>query len=160
MRTWARWFWILILLWLGGVLQQAIASRYSVFGLRADFLLALLGPMCLLTRRSKATVFGFIAGLIQGAISGANLTHYIVSRCIAAFATASVARSGLQIGNVLAGLICAGTTMIAQLLLLFLAPTSDIMGTIGATIGTAVYNGVLAIPVYAILRRFAEPQSA
>lgn len=88
------------------------------------------------------------------------MAHYIVSRTVAAFALASASRSGLSVGILVAGLLCAGMTVVAQLLLLFLAPPRDMLSFIGATIGTAVYNGVLAMPMYSLLRRFAEPRSA
>lgn len=160
MRSAIRWFWSLLLLWLAGVLQQSLSQRMAIFGVPPDFLLVAMGAMALLTHRTKATSFGFLAGLIQGALSGANMAHYIVSRSVSAFAMATVSRSGLQIGLLLAGVLCAGMTVLAQFLLLFLAPPRDILSFIGATIGTAVYNGVLAMPLYALLRRFAEPQTA
>jgi len=154
------WIRALFLLWVGGVLQSGLALHCTIFGATPDFLLAILAPMCLLSSSSRAPAYGFAAGLIQGALSGANLTHYVVSRTIAAYAVARLGKTDLQFSVPLAGLASAGMTLFAHLLLMFTAPPQIIPSFIGDTIGTAVYNGVIAMPVYAFLRRFADPRSS
>jgi hypothetical protein len=51
-------------------------------------------------------------------------------------------------------------TIVAQLILMFFAPPPGIASFLGATIGSAMVNGVLAVPVHALLRRILGPQGA
>jgi rod shape-determining protein MreD len=96
---------------------------------------------------------GFFSGLLQGALAGANLTAYVISRILPAFGIAWMSDLDIRIAPAVAGLIVAAATLVSQLLLMFLAPPPQILSFLGATIGTAMYNGVLAIPVYSLLRR-------
>lgn len=143
----------LLLLWLGAAVQFALAPRLAIFGCPPDLALAVVLPASLVAPRSGATVLGFVAGVLQGGIAGANLTHYAISRAFAGFC-GSWARGMLaEPHGLLVFLHAAIGTLIAQLLLMFLAPPSEIGRFLFATIGTAVYNGVIAIPVHAVLRR-------
>lgn len=149
----------LLLLWLGASVQFALAPRMAIFGCPPDLFLAVLLPASLVARRSGATLFGFLAGVLQGGVAGANLTHYAISRAFAGFC-GSWARGMLaEPHGLLVFLHAAIGTLLAQLLLMFLAPPSEIARYLFATIGTAVYNGVIAIPVHAILRRTVRDDS-
>jgi rod shape-determining protein MreD len=135
------------------VLQQALAPRLSLFGIAPDFGLVFVVVFGLLASRISGTVVGFAVGAMEGAIAGVNLTHYVISRVLAGFCAGSTASFGLQPNAAVAAAATAVITGAAQILLFFLAPPSGIGRFLGDTIGAAMYNGVLAIPVYALLRR-------
>lgn len=150
-----------VLLWLAGVLQQGLAERLAIFGVAPNFLLIALGPMALLSRPSVGGTMGFFAGLIQGALAGANLTHYVISRTLAGFLTSLGNQLDIRLALTVAGLACAATTFIAQLILMFLAPPSgSLIAYLFGSLGMALYNGVLAIPLYSLLRRWFAPSIA
>jgi hypothetical protein len=157
MTPWRAIFVVVVCLWFAGWLQQSLAHRLVILGARPDFLLAFLAPLCLLMHRVGGALTGFLAGLIQGAIAGANMTHYIVSRTLTGFIISWSRGLEYEVSLLLAGLIGALTTLLAQSLLMFLAPPPEIFPFMGATIRTAVYNGVLAMPIYAVLKRVLHP---
>jgi rod shape-determining protein MreD len=150
----------LALLFVGATLQQSLSQRMAIAGCPPDFLLAVLGPIALYSSPRGAAAAGFGSGVLMGALAGANLMHYVWSRCLAGLLAAGVERLGFRAGAGLAFLTTAIATATAQLLLLLFAPSGAILPFLGATMGTAVYNGVVAIPVYALLGRFFKPVSA
>lgn len=150
------------MLWLAAVLEQGVAQRLSIFGCPPNFLLAVLAPMALVSRPSVGGTIGFFAGLLQGGLAGANLTHYVISRALTGFFTSLGGLLDIRIALLVAGLLCASATLVAQLILMFLAPPpgGNLVSFLLQSIGTAVYNGVIGMPVYALLRRwFKEDRS-
>lgn len=144
-----------ILVWLAAGLQL-IATRMAVFGAVPDFVLVAVIVLSLFGTRSVDTGIGFVGGLFQGAMAGANLAGYVVSRTVTAFLVGWLGRAQLNASYWLAALVAVFGTMVAQILLLFVAPTPAIGSFLLATIGTAIYNGVLAMPVFALLRRVLD----
>ncbi len=150
----------LIGLYLASALQQSFAPRFAIFGIMPDVPLAFVAVFSLLASRLASTVVGFFAGAMQGALAGVNLTHYVISRTLAGFFGGSSAAMGLQPNVAVAALMTAVLTVASQILLFFLAPPGGIGRFLGDTIGAAMYNGVLAIPVYALLSKIlAAPGS-
>jgi hypothetical protein len=148
-----------VLMWVAAVLDQAMSYRLAVFGCAPSFLLAVVGPMALLSRASFAGGVGFASGLIQGALAGANLTHYVISRSIAGFLTSLGGQLDIRLALPVAGLACAATTIVSQLLLMFLAPPpGSLVGYVFGSIGMAIYNGLIGIPIYALLRKIFVPK--
>ncbi|MBN9500225.1 MAG: hypothetical protein BGO01_19580 [Armatimonadetes bacterium 55-13] len=149
-----------LLIWLGAALQQAVAHRLGILGFSPDFLLTFVACLCLYASRVGGAVIGFFAGLAAGATIGANLTQYVFSRSLTGFLDAWSRNFGFDANFVVAAVNAALVTIIAQMILMFFAPPSGITAFVGATIGSAMYNGVLAVPVYALLRRILGPQGA
>jgi len=139
-----------ILVWLCLTLQTAIRPL-------ADLPLVLLSVGGMLLPRPGATVLGFLLGALHGALAGANLAGYAVSRTLAAFATSSTVGLGLQPNPWTAAIVSAVATLFAQAVFLFLCPPGSIPKFLGDTMGMAMYNGVLAVPVYALLRKVSAP---
>jgi cell shape-determining protein MreD len=137
-----------------GALQQSMAWRLEVFGARPDFLLLALGLSSLYLRRAGGTLAGFAAGLVQGALGLSNLAHYVISRSVAGFIGSWSNAFGFAPGPLTAAAFVAALTAGSQGLLMLLAPPPDIAPFVGDTIRTAMYNGVLAVPLYALLERF------
>jgi rod shape-determining protein MreD len=149
----------IISLWIAAVFQQVLAPRFAIFGVRPDFLLIVLVPLSLFVNRSTAAVLGFFAGLLYGAAAGANLTHYAVSRTLAGFAGSWSKATGLELNLVVLAITTAIVTVLAQMVWMFLAAPSGVLSFLGDTIGSAMYNGVLAVPFYMLLRRVLVPNA-
>ncbi len=144
-------------LYMAGAAQQAL-SRWTVFDGRVDFLLLALSSLCLFTNRRFGAVLGFFAGWLYGAIDGANCWQYIASRAVGGFLIAWIAETGIEkslFSAFLAGIV---GVLLCQIGLMFLAPPWSVSHYLGDTIKTAVYNGVLALPVYACLNRILGPR--
>ncbi|HVL39275.1 MAG TPA: hypothetical protein VM328_07775 [Fimbriimonadaceae bacterium] len=142
-----------ILLWFLGACQQTLPHRLSIFGARPDFLLILATTLSLLTSRAGGGIVGFFSGLAHGAIAGANLTHYVISRALSSFAVSWVRALSSEPSALGVALYALFHTLAAQLLLMFLIAPQNLAQFLGDTMGTALYNGVLAIPLYALLKR-------
>ncbi len=147
-----------ICIWVAAVLQQALSHRLALFGAEPDFLLIVMSCLCLYASRTGGALIGFFAGLASGAIAGANLSQYIFSRTIAGFCDSWSRNFGLDGNMVVAAINGFAVTIFAQLILMFFAPPSGILAFLGATIASATVNGVLAVPVHALLRRIIGPQ--
>lgn len=157
MRGPAYAFIALLCLWVGGGCQRAVSPYISIGGVAPDFLLIVVGCLSLFGTRRSGSIIGFFAGVLQGALAGANLAAYAISRTIAGFVAGWFSALEFEAGAVVASTVVFAVTLIAQFLLMFVAPPGQIGGFLLATIGSAVYNGVLAMPLYALLRRVLDP---
>lgn len=144
-------------LWLAGCLEQALPHRLAIFGAEPDFLLVYLAGICPYLSRTGATWTGFAAGAMHGALAGANMTHYVVSRTITSALLSWQKEMRLSASIWIAALTGFCATLAAQVLLMFLAAPHGILSFLGATIGSALYNGVLAIPLYLASERILGP---
>lgn len=149
---------VLFAMWFSAVWQQSAAGTLGVFGLKPDFMFIVIVLVAIRSRPSVAAVTGFFGGLLQGGPAGANLTAYCLTRMVVAFACAFIARTGLSLNPLSVAGLTVASTAVAQLVLLFLAPPPDIGVFLGATLGTAIYNGVVAGLIDALLRRTLEKQ--
>jgi len=146
-------------LWLAGVLQAGASPHMALFGVAPDFLLIFGLTMSLHLPRPGATGIGFFAGMIYGGLAGANLTHYIISRSIACFATSWSRRLRLELNYPTVGATVLVGTVIARVFFMFTAAPQDVGGFLRDTIAEATYNGVLALPLYALVKR-VMPQTS
>lgn len=157
MRGPAYAFIAALILWMSGGCQRSVAPYVSIGGVAPDFLLIAIGCLALFGTRRSGAIVGFAAGVIEGALAGANLAAYAVSRTIAGFVSGWFSSLEFEASAVVASFVVFAITLFAQLLLMFVAPPGQIMSFLLATIGSAVYNGVLAMPLYALLRRVLDP---
>lgn len=154
-------FWLAAVpaLWLAAALQETVAPRWAVAGVPPDFLLATLAALALLGERKEGTLAGFAAGALRGALAGANLAAYAISRTLLGFLLGWVRFAGLVPNAPVAGLSAAVGTLFAQGLVMVSAHRGPVLPFLGGTLLTAVINGVLAMLLYALLRRAIDPQS-
>ncbi|MBI3721194.1 MAG: hypothetical protein HY248_01460, partial [Fimbriimonas ginsengisoli] len=145
------------IMWTAAVLHQALSFRLVIFGARPDLLLVVGLALCLLMERRQAAWVGFASGVLMGAMAMANLASYVVSRTLTSYGVSYSEELELRSSPWGAGAVCAAGTILANLILMFLAPPPLIGPFLGATIRTAVYNGVLAVPVFLLLRRALGP---
>lgn len=149
----------LVVLWVAGGLQRSVAPHLAFGAVTPDFLLVAIGTLALYGSRRSGSIMGFFGGVIQGALAGANMTAYVISRAIMGFAAGSLTALEFEISPLVNAFVVAVGTIGAQFLLMFIAPPASIGPFLLATIGTAVYNGVLAIVYHVLLRRVLNPPS-
>jgi hypothetical protein len=148
---------LVVVLWLSAVFQQAVAYRWEILGARPDFFLIAISGFSPFMLRYQGTLAGFAAGLLHGAIAGANLMAYIVTRAFGGFVGAWINELRFVPTAGVVMLTTAVVTVITRLAFLFLAAPSGLGDYLTATILTAVYNGVLVWPLYALLKRILDP---
>ncbi|HWD41389.1 MAG TPA: hypothetical protein VG944_21270 [Fimbriimonas sp.] len=145
------------MLWLSGVLESSLSPRLAIGYGSPDFPLIVLVCLGLFCDRRATTLLGFGAGLVQGAVAGANLTLYIATRSVAGFLLGWFNQLEVQGNLLVAGLVCFVVSLGAQLLLMFLGVYhGSLPPFLAGTLITAVYNGVIAMPVYALLNKLAR----
>lgn len=148
-----------IILWLAGGFQQAVAPALRIGSVAPDFFIIAIGCLAIFGNRRTGTTMGFLGGLLEGALAGTHMGAYTISRSIAGFVAGWFTSLEFESGLMVAVIVVAASTAVAQLLLMFIAPPGQIPAFLLATMGSAVYNGVLAIPLYAFLRRVVDPPS-
>lgn len=146
-----------VCLYLFAVLQQTLPARIAILGARPDFLLLLSIVYSFFLPRSLGAGFGFLCGMFHGALAGVSIAAYISSRSIAAFCAAWSKDLRYELNLAAVAFVTGITTVVAELTWLLISPQPGIGAFLGATIGTAVYNGVLAAPLYALLKRVVDP---
>jgi rod shape-determining protein MreD len=145
-----------VVLWVAACFQ-AIAPRLAVLGATPDFLLVAMVALSLHTSRKGGAGLGFIAGFVQGALASASMGYYVVSRTLVGFLTSWSKDIRFEHSWWLVFLTAFAATALAQAIQLFLPPATSISPFAAATILTATYNGVLAMPLYALLNRLLAP---
>lgn len=145
-----------LLLVVAAILQFVVAPRISVFGAAPEFTLIVAFCLSLLVRQSLGAVTGFVSALLTGALSGSTLTAYVFTRSLACFGLATA--SDLEPSPKSAAIAVAGTTLLTQIVLMFVAPTADLGEYVRVTFIQAILNGILAWPTYAGLQRLVRPK--
>lgn len=122
-----------------------------------QLLVVLVLSVSLSIKPAWAAVLGLVAGLAGGAISGANAMPHMLSLMVGCFGLAWIQDWGLEVKVPLAMLAVGLGTLVSGLLFMFLAGPPDLLRFLTDTILHAVLNGVLAAPVYGLVRLFAGP---
>ncbi|MEZ0326202.1 MAG: LytS/YhcK type 5TM receptor domain-containing protein [Fimbriimonas sp.] len=157
MKTWRYPIVAILCLWMAGGCQQTLAPKIAIFDAVPDFLIVSVACLGLLSARYASSLVGFLAGVIHGCLAGANLAAYAISRTFTGFLTGWFNSFELEANVLVAFATTFVATLVAQLLLMFIAPPQEIGAFLLATIATAIYNGVIAVPVYALLKRIVDP---
>ncbi|MEQ1823954.1 MAG: rod shape-determining protein MreD [Fimbriimonadaceae bacterium] len=145
---------VLALVWLLGVLDFGVAPHMALLGVRPDFLLVGTIAFSQIFPRPGSAGIGFLCGLVRGAIVGANLTHYVLSRTLTGF-IGSWFRSSQRGQSALQMFITVVIgTFFAHLVFLMTAAPSNVATFLTDTIIAAIYNGVIAMPMYVLLSKF------
>jgi rod shape-determining protein MreD len=149
----------LICLWLSAALQETIAPKLAILDAAPDFLLVSVSCLGLLTARYGATLVGFLAGLLNGALAGANLASYAISRTFSGFLVGWFNSFELESNIMVAFATTFVATLAANLVFMFITGPSGLVAYLLGTVGTALYNGLIAVPIYLLLRWAVGPES-
>ena len=150
------WSIAILLLWVAGGLQQAVAFQVSVGGAGPDFLLVAIVSLSLFSLRRNGAGVGFIGGVLHGAIAGGHMAAYAITRTLVGFCVGWFTGMEFEGNTAVACIVTATATLVSQLTFLLMNPHGAILSALLATIGSAVYNGVLAIPLYALLKKVLD----
>ncbi|MDR3690366.1 MAG: rod shape-determining protein MreD [Fimbriimonas sp.] len=151
------WIIAALLMWLAGSCQQSIAYQLAFAGSPPDFILVAIVTFSLFSDRRNGAVMGFIGGIVQGAASGGHMATYAFTRTILGFMVGWLTSLEFEGNAAVAFIVNAASTCAAQVAFLLLSPKGAIVPFLLATIVSAVYNGVLAIPLYALLKKVSGP---
>lgn len=147
-------------IWIGAVLQVCLPTRISIMGAQPDFILLFVSAISLLVTPRLGMFTGFVGGLLQSATLGVNMWQFILTRMLDGYVSSRIGESDLEIGVVLGAIIIAVSTLATRLFYVFVAPPPSIGAYIGATIGCALYNFVVALPIFALFRLILRSKSA
>lgn len=153
MSTWRLVGINAIVLILAAVLDVGIGQRGAIFGAHASFLLLALAFLGSMGSLKNAMTVGFVAGLIQGGLAGANLNAYCLTRLLAGLAVGFLWNLEMDRSVVTFAASTLVAILVGQLGLLFLAPPVSIGPFIGETVSTLVVNLVLSVPIGLLLLR-------
>jgi rod shape-determining protein MreD len=134
-------------LWACAILQQALAHRLAIFGAKPDFLLIALTLISLSSTRAVGITVGFLDGALWGALSGANMTQYVISRAFTGMVLAWGNGLNLKRSSVSVALLSATGVVIAGIVFMFLAAPNPITSYLAGVLKTAIYNSILVAPL-------------
>ncbi len=142
-----------LLLLVAGALQGNMPEWMMFKGARPDLLLVVVIALSLTFDPLSGAIIGFFAGLIHGSIVGVHLGSYIVSRAVIGFAAGSMTVR-LFSDNALVPVVAAGgLTFAGELLFLIFNPIPNFVGSIKVLLAESLYNSLLALLTYWIIRR-------
>lgn len=149
---------LVLAFWLAAALQQSLGHRLLLAGGSFDFLLVVALSASVMCRPVVAAVLGFVAGVLLGGVTGSDTANFVVSRTLVAYAAGYVSLLDLEVRPWYVALVVIAGTVVSMVLMMIPAPPPEVWPYLRYTIVSAVYNGVLAIPVYAVLRRSLRPK--
>ena len=148
--------WVAILtFWISGGLNEGLAKDISLLGAQPDFLLVATIVISMLSDMRGAAIAGFTGGFFQGAITGANMWQYVVTRLLVGWIGGSLIELRFQRNPMIAATACLIATIISGLVFLFLTSQPNIVGSLRDTLISAMYNAVLAALVYAPIEKLS-----
>ena len=149
-----------ILFWMAGGCNQGVSSQVAVFSIAPDFVMVALVTVGFLTSIRGSLISGFVGGVIQGALVGANMWQFVASRLVAGWLSGMAIESRMQRNAAVNGLVCLVATIVSQIIYMLFTGQADIGGFLKATMISAMYNGALAMVVYLPVERLAGIQKS
>jgi hypothetical protein len=135
------------------VTQARWGHRFAVRDIAPDLVQVVLGASIgLIGGMRRGLGFGLLAGVFSAALFPLNAGTRIVSCALGGIAAASLRKvlsSGSPLMAPACGLVCSGAIEISALLM---APTHHLHAWLEHSAGDVVYNTLLTIPVYYLLR--------
>jgi rod shape-determining protein MreD len=147
-----------LVFWIAAALEQAAAPSMAVSGARPDLLLVVALTAAVFFEPVWAALIGFLAGAMYGGVSGSDTARYSISYTLVAYGAGYVSRLELDVRPWYVALVVVGGTVLARLLMMIPAPPPEVWPYLRDTIFAAMYNGVLAVPLYVFLRRALRPK--
>lgn len=151
------WLVVIVLLIFATAADHSLALRLEVLRAHPDFLLVVLGCVGMYLSPGASALLGFACGTAYGAVAGVAIGAMAASRTLASLVPTATNSVELERNLLTVAGCVVVTSIVAQLLMLFLAPQPSILSFLTATIRTAIYNGVIAVPVFLIVHPIFEP---
>jgi len=140
-------------------MQGAISERIAIGWGKPDFLLISAVILSIHRTTDGSAVTGFFAGLFHSALINDKLAALTISRMLACVVSERLYSGFFGTGGVTAVIVTVIATFLAGLIYLFIGVPQNIWNHFADTIGSAIYNGVFAMPAYGIYRAFAKKQT-
>jgi rod shape-determining protein MreD len=136
-------------------LHAAYASDLTIAGARPSLSLTALLTACLFTNCETGAWLGFLAGLLEAAFAARFIGSYIVTRTLAGFLVGLLEERIFR-DNIFVAVatVFVGTLFVDTCFFLF-APQPQALRWFSGALTQAVYNMVLAIPLYFLFKRLA-----
>lgn len=148
----------LALLVMGAFLvHAAFGGQWAIRGARPDIGLTAMLVSCLFVDASAGAALGLLIGLLEASYTDKYVGSIVVSRTMVGFVLGLLEERIFR-DNVLIALAAAvlGTFGVEALFFLF-APQPHALRWLIRAGEASLYNGVLSIPVYLVVRRIAKP---
>ena len=145
------------------VLQSVLGEKYAIAGARPDLLTATAIVAALFCDANGGAAAGFFAGMLLASLAApphGGFGSLIVSRTLTGFGVGWLEARIFRDNALLAVVLVALGTALAEVLFFLFAPQPNILHWLRAVGGTALYNGVLALPLYLLLRRLLSVRRA
>jgi len=153
MNRYVRIFILILLPWLAILLQSTIFSTYSIKGTVPDLVLIFVAFFALINGEKKATVYGFLCGLLEDLVLGRfigmnalakGLTAYILGKL-----QGNVFKENIMVGVLGVLLATCINTLSMFLMSLVVLPVFHMdLGLGMGIIYQIIYNIVLTVPLY------------
>ena len=146
--------WPVICILAAAGIQGNLPSWMTIFGAKPDLVLVVLISYSLAADPEFGAGLGFIAGLVQGSIIGISMASFVITRTVTGF-LAGLVNTRLFGENPLVPVISAGwLTLACEFLFLLANPRPVFFVAARTVLGECIYNSILTIFVYLILRQF------
>lgn len=143
---------VILVLLVAAALQSRLSQPMGVFGVYPDFLIAATMAMALVIDPALGALFGFAAGLAHGSIIGLSMGGFLISRTLLGFMVSSL-RSWVFQDNPIVLLAAALLgTMVCEGLFFLIVPSRVQPSTLAQLPAESVYNAILAIACYGLIR--------
>lgn len=151
---------LIVFAWLvfATALQGVFGMRMSIGFASPDFILLTAIFISLPKPQDHALIIGGISGLFHSAMLNEKLAAFVISRMGACFASKRLNEAILGGGVFTLIFVVFAGTLVSGLLYLFIGVPRDILSHLTDTIGSALYNGVIASLVYAVSRKRTTAQ--
>ena len=146
-----------VCLWIAAGCQQALVPQIGILHSTPDFFLIVLTCLGLMADRKGGAILGFFCGALTGALAGANIAAYAITRTLTGFLLGWFNDLEMESNILTVAIATAIVTICAQLMLMFGVHRGPIPSFLAGTLLSAMVNGVLAIPVYVVLRKLLDP---
>ena len=138
---------------IAAVLQGRGAHAIALRGAEPDFILVALACGATLVGGPRGAGLGFWAGLLTAALVPGTSGTFLVSRTLAGAFAGWLHGSVIRDSVVVPPLVGLSTTLVAELVYVLMAPTHHLRAWAVARGGELLYNAVLALPLYFLMRR-------
>jgi rod shape-determining protein MreD len=148
--------WLGISLLIAIILQAAFADKIKFFGLKPDLTLVVALTGAMFCEPNGASFLGFMAGLLHASFAapaGGGVGAIIVSRTLICFGIGLLGEHLYRDSLRIACLAVTVATLLTEIVFYVIAPQPLVAVWFRHAVGTAVYNALLAVPLYLLLRR-------
>lgn len=143
---------LVIALFVGFAFQVAFSHTLRIRDIAPHIALTTLLVECLFVGPNTGAVLGFALGLLEGSYASRYLGSFLVTRSLAGFAVGAMEERVFRDNPVVAiATVLIGSVLVEGCFFLFV-PQTPVLPWARYTLYQVLYNAVLALPLYFLLR--------